>query len=130
MLDFALEVVSTVANGDVTAKCKFYLYEGRDVVQLDGNLTRKHKHHSDIQYFTKSFNLHKYRIHHAGQRKESWAWYHTLSVEDKKLFFDAKIPVTNALHQHMDLTTDMLMFLINAPIVEMIVDDLFFCDDE
>jgi hypothetical protein len=64
-LDFALEVVSTTANGDVTAMCKFCLYEGRDVVQLGGNSTRKRKHRFDIQYFMKSFNLHKYPSHHA-----------------------------------------------------------------
>lgn len=64
-LDFALEVISTTANGNVTARCKFCLYEGQDVVQLGDNLTCKRKHRSDIQYFTKSFNLHKYRSHHA-----------------------------------------------------------------
>jgi hypothetical protein len=30
----------------------------------------------------------------------------------------------------MDLAIDTLTFLINAPIIETIVDDLFFCDDE
>jgi hypothetical protein len=53
-----------------------------------------------------------------------------LSVEDKKQFFDAKIPVTNTLHQHMDLAINTLTFLINAPIIETIVGDLFFYDDE
>jgi hypothetical protein len=129
-LDFTLEVVSTAANGDVTAKCKFCMYEGWDVVQHNGNSTHKCKHCSDIQYFTKSFNPHKYRSHHAGQHKESWAWYQTLSVEDKKQFFDAKIPVTNTLHQHMDLAIDTLTFLINAPIVETIIGDMFFHNDK
>jgi len=117
------------ANGDVTARCKLCLYEGQDVVELNGNSTQKRKHRSDI-HFTKSFNPHKYRSHHAGQHKESWAWYQTLLVEDKKQFFDAKIPDTNTLHQHMDLATDTLRFFINAPIVETIVDDLFFRDNK
>jgi len=129
-LDFTLEVVSMTANGDVTAICKLCLYEGQDVVELNGNSTQKRKHRSDIQYFTKSFNPHKYRSHHAGQHKESWAWYQTLLVEDKKQFFDAKIPDTNTLHQHMDLATDTLRFFINAPSVETIVDDLFFRDNK
>ncbi len=73
MLDFALEVILTATNGNVTTECKFCLYEGRDVVQLGDNLICKHKHHSDIQYFTKPFNSHKYHSHHAGQHKESWA---------------------------------------------------------
>lgn len=51
-------------------------------------------------------------------------------VEDKKQFFDAKIPNTNTLHQHMDLATDTLRIFINAPIVETIVNDLFFCDNK
>jgi hypothetical protein len=33
-LDFALEVVSTDARGDVTVRCLFCLFEGRDVVEI------------------------------------------------------------------------------------------------
>ncbi len=71
------------ANGNVTAKWKFCLYEARNVVQLDSNATCKRKHRFDIQYFTKPFKPHKYRNHHVGQHKESWARYQTLLVEDK-----------------------------------------------
>ncbi len=100
-LDFALEVILTAANGDVTAMCKFCLYEGRDVVQFDDNLTCKRKHCYDIQYFMKPFNSHKYCSHHVGQHRESWEWYQTLSVEDKKQLFDA--PTCGPSHQHADV---------------------------
>jgi hypothetical protein len=33
-LDFTLEVVSTDVRGDVTVRCLFYMYEGRDVVEV------------------------------------------------------------------------------------------------
>jgi hypothetical protein len=33
-LDFALEVVSTNARGDVTVRCLFCLYKDRDIVEV------------------------------------------------------------------------------------------------
>jgi hypothetical protein len=53
-----------------------------------------------------------------------------LSVTKKKAYFDGKIRHTNTLHTHMDLATDTFEFVISRSIVETIIGDLFFQDDE
>jgi hypothetical protein len=74
VLDFALEIVSTDAHGDITVQCLFYLYQGRDVVEV-GVAGRKRKQRSDIKYFTKPFSLFKYHSHHEGHHAASWTEY-------------------------------------------------------
>ncbi len=53
-----------------------------------------------------------------------------LLVTEKKAYFDGKIKHTNTLHAHMDLAMDTLEFVINRSIIETIIDDLFFRDNE
>jgi hypothetical protein len=129
-LEYALEVVSTTGNGDITVRCMFCVYEGRDNIVVDGSSTRTCKSRNDIKYFLKPFLPHKYRSHHDGQHAESWALYKAATKNDKQHFFDNKIKVVNTLHWYMDLDNDILAFMINASIVNMIIGDIFFWDDE
>jgi uncharacterized membrane protein len=36
----------------------------------------------------------------------------------------------NTLHQHMDLKTDLIEFIISVHIVDTIISDIFFCNDK
>jgi len=128
--EYALEVVSTTGNNNIIVRCMFYVYEGRDNVVVDGNSTRKRKSRNDIKYFLKPFLPHKYRSHHDGQHIESWALYKAAAKKDKQHFFDNKIKVANTLHRYMDFDSDKLTFMINASIVNAIIGDMFFRDDE
>jgi hypothetical protein len=74
-LEYALELVSTDDNGDVTYRCLFCLHDGRDVVEVVAGSIRKRKSRSDVKYFQKPFLPHKYRSHHSGQHAESWELY-------------------------------------------------------
>jgi hypothetical protein len=64
-LEFTLEVVSTIGNGNVTVRCLFCLHEGRDVIEVEV-AGCKRKQRNDIKYFMKSFVLFKYHNHHEG----------------------------------------------------------------
>ncbi len=129
-LKYALEVVSTAGNGDITVRCIFCVYEGRDNVVVDSSSTRKRKSRNNIKYFLKPFLPHKYRSHHDGQHAESWVLYKAVAKKDKQHFFDNKIKVANTLHRYMDLDSNILTFMINASIVNTIIGDMFFRDDE
>ncbi len=120
-LEYMLEVISTAGNDNITVRCMFCVYEGRDSVVVDGSSTRKRKVRNDIKYFLKPFLPHKYRSHHNGQHAESWVLYKATAKEDKQHFFDNNIKVANTLHQYMDLDNDILTFMINASIVNMII---------
>ncbi|KAH8969952.1 hypothetical protein BDL97_02G060000 [Sphagnum fallax] len=128
-LDFTLEIISTNAHGDVTVRCLFCLYQGRDVVEV-GIAGWKHKQRSDIKYFTKPFSPFKYYSHHEGQHAASWTEYQGMSVNHKKQYFNGRIKATNMLHHHFDLDKDTYEFFICTKIVDVIIGDLFFCNDE
>jgi hypothetical protein len=130
-LDYALELVSTDGNDDVTYRCLFCLHDGRDVVEVVAGSARKRKSRSDIKYFEKPFLPHKYRSRHSGKHAESWELYQASSMEEKKpFFFVGKIKNVNTIHRHMDLATDTLTFTVKTSIVESIIGDLFFRDHE
>jgi hypothetical protein len=50
--------------------------------------------------------------------------------ETKKQYFNGRIKVTNTLHHHFDLDKDTYEFFIYTEIVDVIIADLFFRDDE
>jgi hypothetical protein len=55
---------------------------------------------------------------------------HELSDEDKKEYFKNKMKRINNLHQHMDMTVNSIKFVISAAIVNMIIGNIFFHNDE
>jgi hypothetical protein len=105
------------------------VHEGRDEVEIGQN-GRKRKRTAQIKMFTSPFYPHKYRSHHESQHAESWAFFQDLSKADKKQYFSSQIKPANTLHRHMTVKDDKLVFDISARIVNTIIGDLFFRDDE
>jgi hypothetical protein len=68
--------------------------------------------------------------YHLKQHVKLWAAYQVLSDQDQKEYFKSKVKRINILHQHMDLTTDSIEFVILANIVDTIIGDIFFRNDE
>ncbi|CAK9252169.1 unnamed protein product [Sphagnum jensenii] len=69
---------------------------------------------------------------HAGEKRQRDSRNDTnaLSNEKKRTHFDGKANRTNTLHWYVDLEFDLLMFHVSAPIVNIIIADLFFRPDE
>jgi hypothetical protein len=128
-LTYAVKEVSKDAHGNVTVRCLFCVYEGCDIVEV-GVAGWKRKQRSDIQYFTKSFAAYKYKSHHEGQHATSWITYQALSSEEKENYFNECIKKTNTLDHHFDHDKDTYEFFLSTEIVEVIIDDLFFRNDE
>ncbi|CAM6001651.1 unnamed protein product [Sphagnum balticum] len=61
---------------------------------------------------------------------ELWAAYQALFDQEKKEYFKNKVKGINTLHQHMDLTMNSIKFVISVDIVDTIIGDIFFCNDE
>jgi hypothetical protein len=91
---------------------------------------RKRKQCSNIKYFTKLFSSFKYCSHREGQHTASWTEYQGMSVDQKKQYFNGRIKATNMLHHHFDLDKDTYEFFICTEIINVIIGDLFFRDDE
>ncbi len=73
-LTYAIKEVSKDACGNVTVRCLFSMYEGRDIVEVRV-ARQKRKQRSDIQYFMKPFATYKYKSHHEGQHATLWITY-------------------------------------------------------
>ncbi len=128
-LEFDLEVISKDAKRDVIMQCFFYVHKGRDNVEVGCSLDCKRKVTSTMKYFLKSFTPFNYCCH-LKQHTELWATYHALFNQDKKEYFKSKVKHINTLHQHMDQTMESIKFVISTDIVDTIIVDIFFCNDE
>uniref|UniRef100_M4BUH3 Uncharacterized protein n=1 Tax=Hyaloperonospora arabidopsidis (strain Emoy2) TaxID=559515 RepID=M4BUH3_HYAAE len=128
-LQFGVEVKTKDANGSAPCWCLFCVHEGRDEVEIGQN-GRKRKRTGNIKMFTAQFFPHKYRSYLASQHAESWALYQEMFSADKKQYFTRKIKPTDTLHRHMSLKNDTLTYDISTRIVDTIIGDLFFRDEE
>jgi hypothetical protein len=78
----------------------------------------------------KPFATYKYKSHHEGQHVTSWITYQALSSEEKENYFNECIKKTNTLDHHFDHDKDTYEFFLSTKIMEVIIGDLFFRDDE
>jgi hypothetical protein len=124
-LQYAVEIVSTNAMGNATCRCLFCGHGGREEVAIGPN--RKRKRNLKQKLFTIPFYPHKYRSHRESQHSEACQ---TLSDTDKKEHFRNQPKLANALHHRMDSSSDTLTFNVGTSIVDTIICDKFFRDDE
>jgi hypothetical protein len=108
----------------------FCVYFGRDKVVVEPGGSHKRKSRSDIKYYNAPFAPQNYRNHNWGQHSEAWTEYQVLSREDKDNFFKDKTSVVNTLHNYIDTTKDTIHFSLSSGIVDVIIGDIFFRDDE
>ncbi len=129
-LEYGLELVKTEADGSQTVRCLFCVFEGRDPVEAGALTGRKRKSRVDIKYFRKPFAPLNYRSHLNSQHTASWNEYSAPNQPDKAVYFNGKKKRVNTLHHHLDVSADTLVFTVQPAIIETIVGDLFFRDDE
>jgi hypothetical protein len=125
--------ISEEANKRVmSARCNFCAFFGRAKVKASDEHAgekRQRSSRNDTKYWT-SFVSQNYRNHHESQHADLWAEYNGLSNEEKHTHFNGKANRANTLHRYLDLESDSLTFHVSAPIVNIIIADLFFRPDE
>ncbi|KAH8955409.1 hypothetical protein BDL97_08G136500 [Sphagnum fallax] len=124
-LEFGLEVYSTNRHGN-----EIRVNLGRDEVVVEPGGSYKQKSRSDIKYYNASFAPQNYRNHNWGKHNEAWTEYQALSREDKDNFFKDKTSVVNTLHNYIDMTKDTIHFSLSSRIIDVIIGNIFFRDDE
>ncbi|CAM6064274.1 unnamed protein product, partial [Sphagnum tenellum] len=131
-LQFGLKIAKEANKRVMSVRCNFCAFFGRAKVKAgDEHAVEKRQRSScnDTKYWT-SFAPQNYRSHHESQHADLWAEYSALSNEKKHTHFDGKANHVNTLHQYLDLESDSLTFHVSAPIVDIIIADLFFQLDE
>ncbi|CAM6035641.1 unnamed protein product [Sphagnum compactum] len=53
-----------------------------------------------------------------------------LSVDGKKAYFDGKVKRANTMHTYIDTSQDTIHFTISLSIVDVIIKELFYHDDD
>jgi hypothetical protein len=131
-LQFRLKIAEEANKRVTSVRCNFCAFFGRAKVKAgDEHVGEKRQCslRNDTQYWT-SFAPQNYRTHHELQHADLWAEYNALSNKEKHTHFDNKANRTNTLHRYVDLEYDSLTFHVSAPIVDVIIADLFFRADE
>ncbi|CAN5953532.1 unnamed protein product [Sphagnum jensenii] len=60
---------------------------------------------------------------------ETWEEYNELSIDSKKVYFDGKVKRANTMHMYINTNQDAIRFTISLPIVDVIIRDLLYHDD-
>jgi hypothetical protein len=127
-LQFGLKIVEEANKRATSVRCNFCAFFGRAKVKAGDEHAgekRQHSSRNDTKYWT-SFAPQNYHSHHESQHADLWAKYSALSNKEKRTHFDGKANRTNTLPRYIDLESDSLTFHVSAPIVDVIITDLFF----
>ena len=92
------------------------------------SVRQKHKKTSHTKYFKKPFRVDQYKQHLEGQHETRWKEYQALSNKSKKTYFDV-VPLKSTISSHFPGASDQLIFVIDAPIVDVVLQHLLFDPD-
>ncbi len=127
-LEFGLEIVELKEKGNTSVitgvHCLFCVYCSWD----GGPMICKCKLTDNIHIFKASFIKQHYLLH-LKQHVETWEEYNELSIDDKKVYFDGKVKCANTMHMYIDTNQDAIRFTISLSIVDVIIRELFYHDD-
>jgi hypothetical protein len=129
VLEFGFEIVELEEKGNtpvvIGVRSLFCMYNGRDV----GSTTRKHNSAANIHIFKAPF-IKQHYLSHLKQHAETWEEYNELSINDEKVYFISKVKCVNTMHMYINTNQDAIHFIISLPVVNTIIKELFYCDDE
>jgi hypothetical protein len=129
VIEFSLEIVELEEKGNMRVvtgvRCLFCVYCGRDV----GPASRKRKSIDNIHIFKVPF-IKQHYLSHIKQHAETWEEYNELSVDGKKVYFNGKVKRINTMHMYIDTNQDAIRFTISLPIIDIIIKELFYRDDD
>jgi hypothetical protein len=120
-LEFGLCVTQkTVTNPTaiVAVACLFCVYFAREA-----KAAARKGVTSNVKYFTSPFRPENYRQHYERQHPERWSEYKECSDEEKTKYFKQEIPLKQTLHAFYGTKQVALKFVIDAPIVDVVIGD-------
>ena len=126
-LEYGLKVTARDAETSrvISVACQFCVFLGRE----ECGPPRQRKRTTSVKYFN-SFRVQYYKQHLEKQHPNEWTQYQMLSKSEKETFFENRQVLRNTLHAHMDVSTEQYVFLINRPIVDVVVGNLLFDPDD
>ena len=128
-VDYALKITERHIHTRqvLSARCLFCIYVDREV---KSNEARMRKSTINSKNFKSSFRAELFRKHHERQHSFIWQQYQSAPNSIKSAFFDDYIAHANTLFAKFQLTQTSFTFDIDALIVNIIIDDMFFHFDD
>ena len=124
--EYALEVTVRDMKGAAdSVQCLFCVYRGREARSESDTKRRRTE---NVMIWTRPFRPELFRQHHQGQHPIGWEDYQSLSLAEKKRFFDKD--KRGSLHAFVDRTSEHLKFKIQGPVVDVVIADMFFHPEE
>lgn len=128
-LQFGVRVVQrqTVSSSSsnqgsvISAECLFCVYFGREA-----KVGSKRSRTENIKYFKPPFRTDVYKQHLQRQHPECWTKYQNEDDAGKKAFFEEQVPLKTTLHSYFGTKQIEKNFVINAPIVDVIIGDMLW----
>ena len=130
VIEFGLYITERNANTSVVAsvRCQFCVYFEKE--DRNPENVRKRRKTEAIMSWQGNFRPDLYQHHHKEQHCQTWEKYRTSSYDEKIKFFDGIIPFKSTIPHHFSHSTQTLSFPIQAPIVDIILMELFFNSSE
>lgn len=85
---------------------------------------------TNIKYLAAPFCTDNYKQHNENQHPERWKEYQEADDAGKKAFFEGQLPVKKTLHAHFGTKQVEKIYLINAPIVDLIIGKMLWDPEE
>jgi len=115
----------------MSVRCQFCVYFG---YEIDPNAPPRQRAVKKTQmgWTGPLFKTDAYTDHHERMHRSVWTQYQASSSLDKSHFFDGITPFANTLLAHIEtsLVAPVLKYMIRAPIVDVIIGDMFFHPDD
>jgi hypothetical protein len=105
----------------LAAECIFCVHFGREE-----KLGATRQRTKSVKFFTAPFRADNYKQHHTMQHPSQWEQYQRLSDDDKTSFFENVRPAKETLHHYFSGAQVTLTFLINGPIVDVIIGEMLW----
>jgi len=131
-LEYALTITERQLDSPkvvLSVRCLFCVYIGREVKSNETRQRQQTTNEKDFKW--PSFRTELYKKHHNGQHPEVWRQYQALSSGQKLSFFDAfKERFANTIPATFGPRQTLIIFDIDAPIVDTIIGNMFFHPDD
>ena len=127
MFEFGHYITEHNANTSLIAsvRCQLCVYFGKE--DHDPERAHKCKKMEAIMSWQGNFRPDLYQHHHMEQHSGTWERYKASSYDKKAKFFDDMIPFKSTIPHHFSHSAQStLSFLIHAPIIDVIIMELFF----
>ena len=111
----------------VSLKCQFCIHFGREIQNPEER--KRQQRESDLAW-KPPYRSELFRKHYKDQHLTHWTKYQSLSIDDKRSYFENQLKFKSTLHNFVGTNEPSIVFRINPAIVDTIIAAMFFHPDD